>query len=105
MPGAFRSAADYIHAQQVRAVRVSEYAAAMASVDAAVCVSSLELPCAIDDEAEVDRSYDRQARTPFNLTGTTAISVPMGFSESGMPMGLQVLGNRFRSEGRRVGKG
>src|SRR3546814_13949873 len=45
--------------------------------------------------AEVDRSYDRQARTPFNLTGTPAISVPMGFSESGLPMGLQVLGNSF----------
>ncbi|MFW7340560.1 amidase [Pollutimonas sp. H1-120] len=95
LPGAFLSAGDYIHAQQLRTVLVREYTAAMANVDGAVCVSSLELPCPIDDEAEVDRTYDKQARTPFNLTGTPAISVPMGFSENGLPMGLQVLGKSF----------
>lgn len=95
LPGAFLSAGDYIRAQQLRTVLVREYAAAMATVDAAVCVSSLELPCAIDDEAEVDRTYDRQARTPFNLTGTPAISVPMGFAQNGLPIGLQVLGKGF----------
>jgi aspartyl-tRNA(Asn)/glutamyl-tRNA(Gln) amidotransferase subunit A len=95
LPGAFLSASDYIHAQQMRTVLAREFAAAMATVDAALCVSSLELPCAIDDEAEVDRTYDRQARTPFNLTGTPAISIPMGFSRSGLPIGLQVLGGAF----------
>jgi aspartyl-tRNA(Asn)/glutamyl-tRNA(Gln) amidotransferase subunit A len=95
LPGAFLSAGDYIHAQQMRTVLALEFAAAMATVDAALCVSSLELPCAIDDEAEVDRTYDRQARTPFNLTGTPAISIPMGFSRSGLPIGLQVLGGAF----------
>jgi aspartyl-tRNA(Asn)/glutamyl-tRNA(Gln) amidotransferase subunit A len=95
LPGAFLSAGDYIRAQQMRTLLVREFAAAMTGVDTALCVSSLELPCAIDDEAEIDRSYDRQARTPFNLTGTPAISVPMGFSRSGLPMGLQVLGKPF----------
>jgi aspartyl-tRNA(Asn)/glutamyl-tRNA(Gln) amidotransferase subunit A len=95
LPGAFLSAGDYVHAQQMRTVLSREFAAAMATVDAALCVSSLELPCAIDDEAEVDRTYDRQARTPFNLTGTPAISIPMGFSRSGLPIGLQVLGGAF----------
>jgi aspartyl-tRNA(Asn)/glutamyl-tRNA(Gln) amidotransferase subunit A len=95
LPGAFLSASDYIHAQQMRSRLAREFTTAMAPVDAALCVSSLELPCAIDDEAEVDRTYDRQARTPFNLTGTPAISVPMGFSGSGLPIGLQVLGKAF----------
>jgi aspartyl-tRNA(Asn)/glutamyl-tRNA(Gln) amidotransferase subunit A len=95
LPGAFLGAGDYLHAQQMRTVLAQEFAAAMTKVDAALCVSSLELPCAIDDEAEVDRTYDRQARTPFNLTGTPAISVPMGFSRSGLPIGLQVLGKAF----------
>lgn len=95
LPGAFLSASDYIRAQQMRTRLSREFAAAMATVDAALCVSSHELPCAIDDEAEVDRTYDRQARTPFNLTGTPALSIPMGFSQSGLPIGLQVLGAAF----------
>ena len=95
LPGAFLSATDYIRAQQMRTLLAREFAGAMAGVDAALCVSSLELPCAIDDEAEVDRTYDRQARTPFNVTGTPAISVPMGFSRNGLPMGLQIVGKAF----------
>jgi aspartyl-tRNA(Asn)/glutamyl-tRNA(Gln) amidotransferase subunit A len=95
LPGAFLSATDYIRAQQLRTLLVREFIEAMAGVDAALCVSSLELPCAIDDEAEIDRTYDRQARTPFNLTGTPAISVPMGFSRDGLPIGLQVVGKAF----------
>jgi aspartyl-tRNA(Asn)/glutamyl-tRNA(Gln) amidotransferase subunit A len=95
LPGAFLSASDYIRAQQMRTLLVREFAAAMDGVDAALCISSLELPCAIDDEAAIDRTYDRQARTPFNLTGTPALSMPMGFSRSGLPIGLQVLGKPF----------
>jgi aspartyl-tRNA(Asn)/glutamyl-tRNA(Gln) amidotransferase subunit A len=95
LPGAFLSAADYIRAQQLRTLLVREFAEAMAGLDAALCVSSLEMPCAIDDEAEIDRTYDRQARTPFNLTGSPAISVPMGFSQDGLPIGLQVVGKAF----------
>jgi len=32
---------------------------------------------------------------PFNLAGTPALSVPCGFSSSGMPMGLQIVGRPF----------
>lgn len=95
LPGAFLRASDYIRAQQMRTVLAREFATAMETVDAALCVSSLEMPCAIDDEAEIDRTYDRQARTPFNLTGSPAISVPMGFSQNGLPIGLQVVGRAF----------
>ena len=66
----------------------------MEGVDAAICLSSLELPCVIDDEGLVDRTYDRQARTPFNLTGNPAISMPMGFSD-GLPMGFQIVAKHF----------
>lgn len=32
---------------------------------------------------------------PVNLAGTPAISVPCGFSEAGLPIGLQVIGKHF----------
>lgn len=65
---------------------------AMQGLDAAVCVSSLHLPCAIDDAEAVDRTYDRQARTPFNVTGSPAVAIPIGFSRSGLPLGMQLVG-------------
>jgi aspartyl-tRNA(Asn)/glutamyl-tRNA(Gln) amidotransferase subunit A len=36
---------------------------------------------------------------PFNLTGEPAITVPAGWSQEGLPVGLQIVGPRF-AEGR-----
>jgi Asp-tRNA(Asn)/Glu-tRNA(Gln) amidotransferase A subunit family amidase len=35
---------------------------------------------------------------PFNLTGHPAASVPAGFSENGLPVGLQIIGPRHRDD-------
>jgi aspartyl-tRNA(Asn)/glutamyl-tRNA(Gln) amidotransferase subunit A len=32
---------------------------------------------------------------PFNLTGQPAATVPVGFTASGLPVGLQIVGRRF----------
>ncbi len=95
LAGGLVDAASYIKAQQLRRRLQQDFLQAMQGVDAAVCVSSLALPCQIDDETEIDSTYDRQARTPFNVTGTPAISIPIGFASNGLPIGMQVAGRSF----------
>lgn len=82
-------------ALETRSELAHRYAGAMQGLDAAVCVSSLELPCAIDDDGAIDRTYNRQARTPFNVTGSPAVALPIGFSRSGLPIGMQVVGHHY----------
>lgn len=88
--GATISATQYIRAQQLRRQLVTAMGRALSTVDVAVCASSLSLPCRIDDEVEIDRTYDRQARTPFNLTGAPAIALPIALSSGGLPIGMQI---------------
>ncbi len=35
---------------------------------------------------------------PFNMSGQPALSVPCGFDSAGLPIGLQIVGGRFRDE-------
>jgi aspartyl-tRNA(Asn)/glutamyl-tRNA(Gln) amidotransferase subunit A len=95
LPGAFVSAAKYIKAQQLRAALCKEMAEATRGLDAVITLSSLLLPCKIDDTDAVLKTYDQQARLVFNVTGAPAISVPTGFSASGMPLAMQIAGHAF----------
>ena len=95
MPGAFVSAAKYIKAQQLRAALCKEMAEATRGLDAVITLSSLLLPCKVDDTAEVLKTYDQQCRLVFNVTGAPAISVPTGFSKSSMPLAMQIAGHSF----------
>jgi aspartyl-tRNA(Asn)/glutamyl-tRNA(Gln) amidotransferase subunit A len=93
--GRFVPASKYLKAQQMRAVLMAEFEAAMRDHDVLVTLSSMEPPAMIDDKADVARSYSRHARMPFNLTGTPAISVPIGLSTEGLPIGMQIAGRAF----------
>lgn len=95
LSGAFVSAAKYIKAQQLRAALCREFAEATRDLDAVVTLSSLLLPCRIDDPAAVAKTYDQQARLVFNVTGTPAISVPTGFAASGLPLAMQIASRAF----------
>jgi aspartyl-tRNA(Asn)/glutamyl-tRNA(Gln) amidotransferase subunit A len=67
----------------------------MKDFDAVITLSSLDLPCRIDDSEAVARTYERQCRMPFNATGTPAISVPTGFTSTGLPLAMQIAGRAF----------
>jgi aspartyl-tRNA(Asn)/glutamyl-tRNA(Gln) amidotransferase subunit A len=95
LPGAFVSSTKYIRAQQLRAALCREFADAMRDLDAVITLSSLQLPCRIDDPAAIARTYDQQCRLVFNVTGTPAISVPTGFTAEGAPLAMQIASRAF----------
>jgi aspartyl-tRNA(Asn)/glutamyl-tRNA(Gln) amidotransferase subunit A len=45
-------------------------------------------------QTDVYTALVRQTQ-PFNVTGLPAVSVPMGFSRDGLPLGLQIVGRAF----------
>lgn len=95
MPGAFLRAVDYVHAMRQRAILVRTFSDCMASVDVAITASSMDPPCPIEDAEECERVYGRQARAPFNLTGNPALALPTGFTPSGLPLSMQIIGKPF----------
>ncbi|MDB5314842.1 MAG: Asp-tRNA(Asn)/Glu-tRNA(Gln) amidotransferase GatCAB subunit [Rhodospirillales bacterium] len=95
LPGAFVSGPDYVQAQRRRRQLIAAVEAAFADVDILLTASSLEAACRIDDSEAVERTYPRQARTPFNVTGHPAIALPAGLSSAGMPLSIQLIGRYF----------
>jgi aspartyl-tRNA(Asn)/glutamyl-tRNA(Gln) amidotransferase subunit A len=95
MAGAFVRAADYINATRVRRRMTDAFHALFSDIDVAVTASSLDPPCRIDDDDAIERTYGRQARAPFNVTGGPALSVPVGFSKAGLPLAMQIVGKPF----------
>ncbi|QQS11486.1 MAG: amidase [Rhodospirillales bacterium] len=95
LAGAFYRSVDYLQALRARQRAVAGMTAAMEGLDAVVAASAMEPPCAIEDPAAVARTYPRQARQVFNVTGHPAISVPTGFSRAGLPLAMQIVGHAF----------
>ena len=92
-------AVDYLNALEVKRAVTREFDAAFENVDAILAPT---LPIAapligekevmIGDEKETVRSALVRLNRPANLTGHPAISIPCGFTRSGLPIGLQLIG-------------
>lgn len=95
MAGAFVRAADYVNATRLRRKLTDDFHALFDDIDVAVTASSMDPACRIDDPQAVEYTYGRQARAPFNVTGSPALSVPVGFSRTGLPLAMQIVGKPF----------
>jgi aspartyl-tRNA(Asn)/glutamyl-tRNA(Gln) amidotransferase subunit A len=95
MPGAFIGAGDYVLAGRQRSRMIGEVEAVLKQVDILLCASAMDPPRRIDVPEEIERTYTRQARTPFNVTGHPALAMPTGVSRNGLPLSVQFAGRYF----------
>ena len=95
LAGAFMSAGDYVQAARRRLEMIAAVEGALREVDLLLCASAMDPPSRIDDAAETERTYPRQARTPFNVTGHPALAMMAGLSAGGLPLSVQFVGRYF----------
>lgn len=98
--GAFVSGADYVQAQRVREVGKRRLAALFADVDLVVTPTSSAVAISFADLDEVIGGAGMgkfgAVHTPYwNATGNPVVSIPIGFTHDGLPLGIQIAGRPF----------
>jgi aspartyl-tRNA(Asn)/glutamyl-tRNA(Gln) amidotransferase subunit A len=103
--GRLVSAADYLKAEQLRAVLCEDFRRAFEDVDVIVGPTEPltawkcgEWTVEVGGTPESVLAASWRLTFPYNLTGLPAISVPCGFDDRGLPIGLQIAGRPFDEE-------
>ena len=100
--GATVTAAQYLKAQRFRSLLIQELSRVLQSVDALVTPTTLMTAARVDEpvvriggeDLVVAANVARFTRA-FNMTGSPALSLPCGFDDRGLPIGLQIVGRPF----------
>ncbi|MBI2202792.1 MAG: amidase [Candidatus Rokubacteria bacterium] len=100
--GIFVSGEDYVRAQRVRALVRAEVDEALRHADVLLAPSTPIVATPVDqthvelggERADVRSALIRFTR-PFNLSGHPACAVPCGFTSTGLPIGMQIVGRAF----------
>ena len=90
--------AYYTRAQRVRRLIYNDFIEAFKNVDA-ILVPAAPTPAltekALKEMKPVDVYLGDVFTTPASLAGVPAISLPVGLSQNGLPIGLQIIGKHF----------
>lgn len=98
LTGAFVTGGEYVQSMQRRGMLIDAVDRLFNDYDVLLVANSMDPACRIDDEAEVVRTYTRQARMPFNLTGHPALALMTGQSSGGLPLSMQLVGKSFNEK-------
>lgn len=94
--GAVIPGVDYLQAQRFRRLFVERLAELFRRVDLLV-LPTCPFPAHAFSEEHPGRDFTPYVRRtgPFNLSGYPALSIPCGFSDEGLPLGLELVGRFF----------
>ncbi|HMM54885.1 MAG TPA: Asp-tRNA(Asn)/Glu-tRNA(Gln) amidotransferase subunit GatA [Candidatus Desulfobacillus sp.] len=89
--------AYYLQAQRIRRLIAADFAEAFASCDLIMGPTSPRVACDIGEMAgDLIQMYLSDIYTiGVNLAGLPGLSLPCGFGERGLPVGLQIIGRHF----------
>lgn len=89
--------AYYKKAQNLRGVLVNEFEHAFTQCDVllAPTVPMTAFPLNFTAKDAVETYQTDICTVPVNIAGLPAVSIPCGFDASGLPIGMQLIGNRF----------
>ncbi len=92
--------AYYLKAQKVRTLIKEDFERAFAQVDILVCPTAPSTAFKAGEKtADPLSMYLSDLMTiPVNLGGLPALSIPCGFDEQGLPIGMQMIANVLRED-------
>ncbi len=97
--GGMLSASDYVQAQRTRKLVKREVARTLEQVDLLVSPTMTQPAAAFEGYDSTSTVRGPSFTAPYNLTGLPAISIPCGFTEAGLPVGMQLAGKPFDEPG------
>lgn len=94
-PACLISGADYVQAQRERRVMLAEMDQVWDRYDLLVTAGTYGPAPRFDSHRTVSFWEKPAITTPFNVMGGPALAVNIGFSESGLPLSMQIAGRPF----------
>jgi aspartyl-tRNA(Asn)/glutamyl-tRNA(Gln) amidotransferase subunit A len=90
----------YNKAEQVRTVIIDDFKKAFEKVDVIIAPTSpsLALPLGATKGESMFGELADVLVEPSSIAGLSGINIPIGFSKSGLPIGMQIIGPQFKEE-------